>query len=92
LNDIRVLLNVYLTSEGLINKIDQGYINLNLPLLACVTSKSPRESGKKAGKGGQEVKEQVSLEFMKRDELLKKIVEHMQSWYEVKVEGKDITR
>jgi len=87
------LLNAYLTSKGLINKVDQAYINLNFPLLACVTSKSPGELGKKAGRGGQEEEEgQMPLEFMKRDELLKKIVEHMQSWYEVKAEGKEVTR
>jgi len=91
LNDIRTLLNAYLTSKGLINKVDQAYINLNSPLLACVTSKSAGEAGKKAGRGGQEEGQQP-LEFMKRDELLKKIVEHMQSWYEVKAEGKEVTR
>lgn len=85
------MLNAYLASKGLINKVDQAYINLNSPLLACVTSKSPGESGKKAGRGGQE-EGQPPLEFMKRDELLKKIVEHMQSWYEVKAEGKEVTR
>jgi len=92
LNDIRALLNAYLTSKGLINKVDQAYINLNSTLLACVTSKSAGEAGKKAGRGSQEAEGQQPLEFMKRDELLKKIVEHMQSWYEVKAEGKEVTR
>lgn len=95
LNDIRTLLNNYFTSQQLINQRDHAYINLNDPLLACIASRSSGESGKKASKSGKNIAERLaaeeksSREFMKRDELMKKIVEHMQSWYEVKAEGKD---
>ncbi|KXN90431.1 Eukaryotic translation initiation factor 2D [Leucoagaricus sp. SymC.cos] len=36
------------------------------------------------------VEEKTPLEFMKRDELMKKVVEQMQGWYEVKAEGRDV--
>jgi translation initiation factor 2D len=93
-----MLLNRYFTSKELINKRDQGYINLNPPLLTCVASKPPGDVAKKVAKGGkssataeqQAVEEKVPLEFMKRDELMKRVVERMQGWYEVKAEGKDV--
>lgn len=96
MNDIRTLLNDYFTSRQFINQRDQAYINLNPPLLACISSKAPNEP-KKGGKGGTNAaprasveEERPPLEFMKRDELMKKVVEQMQSWYEVKAEGHDV--
>ncbi|KAF9449080.1 hypothetical protein P691DRAFT_668180 [Macrolepiota fuliginosa MF-IS2] len=96
LTDIRTLLSNYFTSKQLINKRDPAYINLNPPLLACLSSKTTSEP-KKGGKGGKTAtadqgvvaENQPPLEFMKRDEMMKKVVEQMQSWYEVKVEGRD---
>lgn len=90
LNDIRGLLNKYITSQQLINPHDQAYINLNGPLVACISSKHSGEPGKKAEKTPGEDKSSLLPEFMKRDELMRNIVEHMQPWHEVKAEGKDI--
>lgn len=98
LNDIRTLLNTYFTSKQLTNQRDQAYINLDPPLLACALSTSPGEVGKKGSKPGKTVGAEqealgqgsLSLEFMKRDELMKRVVEQMQSWYEIKVEGHDV--
>lgn len=89
LNDIRGLLTKYITSRQLINQHDQAYINLNGPLIACITAKRAGEPGKKAEKKPGEDKSSLP-EFMKRDELMRSIVEHMQAWHEVKAEGKDV--
>jgi translation initiation factor 2D len=90
-NDIRGLLNKYITSQQLINPHDQAYINLNEPLITCITAKHPGEAGKKAEKTPGEDESSSPPEFMKREELMRGIVEHMQPWHEVKAEGKDTT-
>ncbi|EKM76563.1 hypothetical protein AGABI1DRAFT_122508 [Agaricus bisporus var. burnettii JB137-S8] len=89
LNDIRGLLTKYITSRQLINQHDQAYINLDGPLIGCITAKRAGEPGKKAEKKPGEDKSSLP-EFMKRDELMRSIVEHMQAWHEVKAEGKDV--
>jgi len=83
--EMKSIVNDYITSRNLVNPQIQAYINLD-PLLASCISSGKSAKGKSKGKE-PETREEV--EFMKRDELTKAILDKMQSWYEVKVEGKD---
>lgn len=83
LPEIKLLLNNYISSHNLVNARDQAYINLDSLLLSCVSAKSKGKSKK------DDEAEVPILEFMKRDELAKKVAGQMQSWHEIKIEGKD---
>ena len=83
--EIKTLLNTYIASKNLINQNDQAYINLDELFYACVSWKT---KGRKAG--GEE--EAPPMKFMKRDELAKSVTEKMQSWYEIRVEGRETVR
>ena len=80
--EIKALLNTYIASKNLVNQNDQAYINLDELLYSCVSSKN---KGRKAG--GEE--EAPMMKFMKRDELTKKVTEKMQSWHEIRVDGRE---
>ncbi|TFK37567.1 hypothetical protein BDQ12DRAFT_736100 [Crucibulum laeve] len=82
LTEIKSLINEYIASHNLVNAREQAYINLDNLFLSCIVSKS---KGKSKGEEPANVPE-----FMKRDELTKKVVEKMQSWYEVRADGKDL--
>ncbi|KAJ7468669.1 eukaryotic translation initiation factor SUI1 family protein [Mycena latifolia] len=71
--EIRTMLNDYIAVKGLINPREQAYINLD-PLL----------SGTIAAKVKKGETPAAAVEFMKRDELTRNILEQMQPWYEVK--------
>ncbi|KAK0481372.1 eukaryotic translation initiation factor SUI1 family protein [Armillaria novae-zelandiae] len=81
--EIRTFLNNYITSKDIVNQRDPAYINLNDLLRSCVVAK-PSTSEK-----GKEPEPPQSHDFMRRDDLHKKVLERMQSWYEVRAEGKD---
>jgi translation initiation factor 2D len=76
--EVRSLIFDYVAQQGLINKADKSYIDLDELL------RSPLEV--KAGKGKQP---QAIGDFIKRDELVKRIMAKMQNWYEVQPPGKD---
>ncbi|KAG5636629.1 hypothetical protein H0H81_007370 [Sphagnurus paluster] len=86
LAEIKALLNSYIATNSLVNPRVQAYINLDEALINCITSKS-----KGKAKGKDAAQEQVPIEFMKREELIKAVVERMQNWYEVS-DGKDTVR
>lgn len=65
------------------NQNDQAYINLDDPLQAFVCSR-----GK--GKPQADVDIEKPVGFLRRDQLVRNILEAMQSWYEVRAEGKDV--
>ncbi|KAI0742631.1 eukaryotic translation initiation factor SUI1 family protein [Daedaleopsis nitida] len=75
--NIQDVVNGYISSRGLINANDQQYINVG-------TSQALAEAVSKKGED--------TPEFLKRDEVLKRIRAHMQSWYEIRVEGRDPVR
>ncbi|KAJ7145797.1 hypothetical protein C8R44DRAFT_755904 [Mycena epipterygia] len=83
--EIRTLLNEYITSNALINPREPAYINLDPLLSETITQKA---KGKSKGKE-LETPPPAAVEFMKRDELTKNILEHMQPWHEVKAPGKE---
>lgn len=79
------MLNEYITSKALVNPREQAYINLD-PLLSDTIA--PKVKGKSKGKE-TETLPPAAVEFMKRDELTKNILENMQPWHEVKAPGKE---
>lgn len=84
MTEIRDLLNSYITTHKLVNPREQAYINLDDLLYSCVSAKT---EGKAKNKDVEP--EPAMAKFMKRDELTKNVLEKMQSWYEIRVEGKD---
>ncbi|KAJ7717576.1 eukaryotic translation initiation factor SUI1 family protein [Mycena metata] len=86
LAEVRTLLNEYITTNALVNPREQAYINLDSLLSDTVT---PKTKTKTKGKGTVTPVAAAPVEFMKRDELTKSILEQMQSWHEVKAPGKD---
>jgi len=67
------MLNGYIGSHNLVNPNDQSYINIDALLSSTLSSKMNAEP----------------LEFLKRDELTRRLVNKMQAWYEISAEGKE---
>ena len=84
MTEIRALLTSYITTHNLVNPREQAYINLDDLLYSFVSAKS---KGKAKSKDLEP--EPTMSKFMKRDELVRAVLEKMQSWYEIRVEGKD---
>ncbi|KDQ54587.1 hypothetical protein JAAARDRAFT_182095 [Jaapia argillacea MUCL 33604] len=86
LTDVRALLNSYVSGKDLVNQHQQQFINVSDdPVLSrVVTSKSSSSKGK-----GKQEDPIVDTEFMKREDIVKKLSERMQPWYELRVGGKD---
>ncbi|KAJ7260911.1 eukaryotic translation initiation factor SUI1 family protein [Mycena haematopus] len=82
LSEVRTMLNEYITSKALVNPREQAYINLDTVLSAAIATKVKKAKG-------TETAPAVAVEFMKRDELSRAILEQMQSWYEVAAPGRD---
>ncbi|KAJ6476284.1 eukaryotic translation initiation factor SUI1 family protein [Mycena sanguinolenta] len=83
LSEVRALLNDYITSKALVNPREQAYINLDSVLSEAIAAKA------KKTKGTETAPAAAPVEFMKRDELTRAILEQMQSWHEVTAPGKD---
>ncbi|KAG6916814.1 hypothetical protein DXG01_005196 [Tephrocybe rancida] len=83
LAEIKAVVNSYIASNSLVNAREQAYINLDEPLIKCISYKIK-------GKGKDEGAS-TSPEFMRKDELTKAIVDRMQTWYEVS-DGKEVVR
>ncbi|KAJ7041154.1 eukaryotic translation initiation factor SUI1 family protein [Mycena alexandri] len=89
LTEVRTLLNEYITAETLVNPREQAYINLD-SLLSDTVTPTPKAKTKTKGKGTEtSAAAAAPVEFMKRDELTKGVLEQMQSWHEVKAPEKD---
>jgi len=56
-----------------VNPNDQSYVNIDALLSSTLSSKTDTEP----------------LEFLKRDELTQRLVNKMQAWYELSVDGKE---
>ena len=67
-------MNGYVSARGLVNANDQQYINVGTD---------------QALAGAVSVKGQDTPEFMKRDDVLKRVRVNMQPWHEIRVEGRD---
>jgi len=68
---VKALLNGYITSHNLVNQNDQSYVNIDTLLASTLSSKSETEP----------------IEFLKRDEIARRLVDKMQAWYEISVDG-----
>ncbi|KAI0351003.1 eukaryotic translation initiation factor SUI1 family protein [Trametes cingulata] len=75
--DIKAIFNDYVASRNLVNANDQQYINVG---------------SDQALAGAVSVKGEDTPEFMKRDEVLKRIRNNMQTWHEIKAEGREVVR
>ncbi|CAK5270936.1 unnamed protein product [Mycena citricolor] len=76
--EVRAKVNEYITSNGLVNPRDQAYINVD-PVLSHVIAP-------KKGKGEASI---AAVEFLKRDDLMRQVVEQMQPWHEITAPGKE---
>ena len=84
MTEIRDLLNAYIKTHNLVNLRESAYINLDDLLYSCVSAKT---EGKAKNKDVEP--EPTMSKFMKREELTRNVLEKMQSWYEIRVDGKD---
>jgi len=87
LAEVKDLVSSYVSSKSLINAHNQAYINLDQPLITCLSAKS---AGKSKDKGVES--ESSTAEFVRRDDLVKNILEKMQSWHEVRAGHGDLVR
>ena len=65
------------------NQNDQACVNLDDVLCTIV-------KGKEKAKG-EAIAVKAPLRLMRRDELLKAVLERMQNWYEIRADGKDVS-
>ncbi|KZT69432.1 hypothetical protein DAEQUDRAFT_726734 [Daedalea quercina L-15889] len=77
LSDLKTILNTYISGKNLINAQEQAYVNVSQDEALLAAVTSKNELG---------------VEFLKREEVLARLRDHMQSWYEIRVEGKDVLR
>jgi translation initiation factor 2D len=77
------ILNDYINAHNLANQNEKAYVNLDDVLYACVSSR-------RNPKAQLSAKDEKPLQFMRRDELVRIILQRMQSWYEVRTEGRDV--
>jgi translation initiation factor 2D len=75
-SDLKSAVNQYVTARQLTNPQDQSYVNVGTDevLLSTICAKSKAHGG---------------VEFLKRDEVVRRLADKMQSWYEVQAEGKE---
>ncbi|KAF8519390.1 hypothetical protein BU17DRAFT_90099 [Hysterangium stoloniferum] len=72
-NDIRTIINDYITAHQLANVNEQQYIHPDDVLVAVFTAGQSSES----------------IQYMKREDAVTRLSQRMQEWHEVTVEGKD---
>lgn len=84
--EVKDLVNSYVNSKSLVNAHNQAYINLDQPLATCLSAKLAGKSRNKSAES------ESTAEFVKRDELTKKILQKMQPWNEVRVGHGDLVR
>ncbi|KAI0935165.1 hypothetical protein AcW1_005169 [Taiwanofungus camphoratus] len=77
LPDLKMLLNAYISSKNLVNAQEQQYINVGEDATLLAAITNKHEDG---------------VEFLKREEVLGRLQGHMQSWYEIRAEGRDVVR
>lgn len=77
LPDIKTILNSYIASKNLVNAQEQQYVNVrDDPALLSAITN----------------KNEIGIEFLKREDVLSRLKERMQSWYEIRVEGRDVVK
>ncbi|KAI1790893.1 eukaryotic translation initiation factor SUI1 family protein [Ganoderma leucocontextum] len=77
ISEIKDIVNGYVSSRSLINANDQQYTNVGSDQFLA---------------GAVSSKGEDAPEFLKRDEVLKRVRANMQAWHEITVEGGDMVR
>ncbi|KAG0700484.1 hypothetical protein DFH29DRAFT_931661 [Suillus ampliporus] len=73
--DIKAVLDRYITDHQLVNAHDQSYINVGADeLLQTTIFKSENPA---------------NMEFFKREQVIERLSDKMQSWYKIRAEGRD---
>lgn len=80
-SEVRTILFDYVQAKNLINPNNKAYVNLDDVLAACLATKSKAK--------GQTAEPEAPMDFVKRDDLVKRVTAKMQGWYEVVAPGKD---
>jgi hypothetical protein len=75
--EIKALVSAYVTQKNLVNPREQQYVNLDDVLVSVLQS------------GGRVSRAEAPPEFMKREELTRKLADKMQAWHEIQPEDKD---
>jgi translation initiation factor 2D len=75
-SDLRLAVNKYVDARQLINTRDRSYVNVRTDevLLSTVCAKGEAPE---------------NIEFLRREDIVRRLSEKMESWYEVQAEGKD---
>ncbi|KAI6042405.1 hypothetical protein EDC04DRAFT_2866845 [Pisolithus marmoratus] len=76
--DLKATVIKYVTARQLVNAHDQAYVNVGQDEVLLSTVAGKNESGD-------------SLEFLKREEVVHRLSEKMQNWYEIRSGGVDVT-
>lgn len=71
--ELRNLINDYVEKHSLANPREQQYIHPDELLLSVLSVPKANET----------------IQYLKRDEAMKRLTDRMQTWHEVKVDGKD---
>ncbi|EED83598.1 hypothetical eukaryotic translation initiation factor eIF1/SUI1 [Postia placenta Mad-698-R] len=74
--DLKAAFDAYVAEKNLVNAQERQFVNV----------------GEDAALAHAVARKNEEVEFMRREEVLARLREHMQSWYEIQVEGKDAVR
>ncbi|KZT25055.1 hypothetical protein NEOLEDRAFT_1134285 [Neolentinus lepideus HHB14362 ss-1] len=85
LADLQILLNAYITSHNLANAYEKQFVNVSEDpvLLSAITDPIPSKP-----KPREEGDRTADLEFLKREDIMKRLVKRMQACHEICVNGK----
>ncbi|KII84045.1 hypothetical protein PLICRDRAFT_57876 [Plicaturopsis crispa FD-325 SS-3] len=78
--ELKSILNEYITAQHLVNPREQQYVNVDALLRSFLVAKSKPKPG---------AEPEPPLEFIKREEILAKLLERMQPWHEIRVDAKE---
>ncbi|KAM6493195.1 eukaryotic translation initiation factor SUI1 family protein [Amanita muscaria] len=79
MQEIKTLLNSYISSRNLVNENDKAYTDLDDLLRTCIYAKQQS----KPGMAGNTNASLLESKPIKREELVKKVIAKMQDWYEI---------
>jgi len=78
--EIRSIINEYVTAKQILNPKDQAYVNVTEDSVLFDALSDLKAS---------ERKQLQETGFLRRNEVVDKIIDNMQPWYEIAGEGKD---
>lgn len=75
-SELKSAVNEYVEARQLTNPRDRSYVNVGTDQVLLSTACAKGEAPE-------------SIEFLKREDIVRRLSDKMQSWYEVQAEGKD---